>query len=318
MKPKFHGPHAPLHADTAEKSFSPRFQRVYVEITNICNLRCRFCVPPSRPAAVMEPDFFAAVLQKVRSLTDEICLHVLGEPLTHPQFPLLLEICAQAGLHVNLTTNAVLLGRRQETILEAAPIRQINFSLHALVQEKNPNMKTLADVLNFCRASLNRRPDLYVNLRLWNLDSPTALQEDADWILKRIAEELRVDAVQAPPGRKSRRLLERIYLHQDTKFSWPGTTDLEKREHGYCHALRTHCAILVDGTVCPCCLDAGGRLALGNIRHATLEEILNGPRAVAMYNGFGRGKLVEPLCQTCDFCRRFKKVRQPNSNMESR
>lgn len=301
----------PFHSSTAKRSFSPRFQRVYVEITNICNLRCHFCAPPIRPAATMEPDFFAAVLQEVRPFTDEICLHVLGEPLTHPQFPLLLEICAKANLRINLTTNATLLSRHRKSILESPALRQVNFSLHALVREKNPDTDTLANVLNFCRASLSQRPDLYVNLRLWNLSSLTAAQEHAGWILKQIAAQLSVGTVQVPTGRKSRCLLGRIYLHQDTRFSWPGTTALKKREHGYCHALSTHCAILTDGTVSPCCLDAGGQLALGNIRDTALHKILSGPRATAMYKGFGQGKLVEQLCQTCDFCRRFKKVRRP-------
>lgn len=297
----------PLRSN-AQSPATPRFQRVYVEITNICNLRCLFCAPPTRPATTMEPAFFADVLDEVKLFTDEICLHVLGEPLSHPQFPLLLEICAQADLRINLTTNATLLGRHQKCILEAPALRQINFSLHALTREKNLDTKTLDDVLAFCQTAIRQRPDLYVNLRLWNLESLDLPHKNTAWILKRIAEDLEIKSVHVPSGRKSRRLLERIYLHQDTQFSWPGTATLERRENGYCHALRSHCAILADGTVCPCCLDASGQLALENIRSAKLAEILDGPRAVAMYQGFGQGKLVEELCQTCDFCRRFKKA----------
>ena len=287
-----------------------RYQRAYVEITNVCNLRCGFCAPPVRPAAFMEPDFFASVLEQLRPLTGEICLHVLGEPLGHPQFPVFPAICDQSWMSLNLTTNATLLPLHRQNILNAPALRQINFSLHSLLQGKEPDFSILEHVLAFCTEAMEKRPDLYVNLRLWNLDSLTFPRENAlsGRLLERVAEYFGAD-VRVPPGRKSRRLRGRVYLHRDTRFSWPGSATIPERERGCCHGLNTHFAILADGTVCPCCLDAGGRLALGNVRHADLEEILDGPRAAAMREGFAQGRLVEKQCRTCSYCRRFRTPR---------
>lgn len=281
-----------------------RLERVFVEITTTCNLRCAFCAGTTRPATRMEPDFFRRVLAQVRPLTNQVSLHVLGEPLTHPDFPILLDLCAQAGLAVNVTTNGTLIDTRAGQALLGPMVRQVNFSLQALTRGNDIDTRALDAILAFVRTALNQRPDLYLNLRLWNLDSLHAPEADRNArLLERIAATLGAEINPPPPGRKSRRITGRLYLHQDTLFAWPGASP--PRQTGFCHALSTHCAVLADGTVCPCCLDADGRLALGDLRQADLADILDSPRAQAMRAGFRRGRLVETLCQTCGYCRRF-------------
>jgi radical SAM protein with 4Fe4S-binding SPASM domain len=285
-----------------------RFQRVYVEITNICNLRCEFCAGTARPPASMEPAFFGRVLKQITPLTDQICLHVLGEPLLHPRFEAMMDLCLASGLAVNLTTNATLLPDKVELLLRAKSLRQINFSMQSLRRGDGLDAATLAAILEFSRQAASLRPDLYINFRLWTLDklhSPAHSDFNAA-VHKSIAAGLGCEVPAPPPGRKSVRLKGRIYLHQDTLFAWPGDLTTQPRDKGFCHALSTHCAILADGTVCPCCLDANGRLALGNLHDAPLAKILDSPRARAMAAGFAAGKLIEEVCRHCTYCRRFK------------
>lgn len=289
-----------------------RFERVFVEITTICNLNCAFCPGTTRPAARMAPDFFHHVLSQVRPLTDQISLHVLGEPLTHPELPRLLGLCAQTGLRANVTTNGTLIDTAAGRALLGPMVRQVNFSLQALPRGAHFDAKALDEILAFVRLALDQRPDLYINLRLWNQDSQRYQEtEHTKRLLDRVAATLGMAVTPPPPGRKSRRLAGRLYLHLDTLFDWPGTAPV--RRVGFCHALSSQCAILADGTVCPCCLDAEGRLALGNIRHDDLMDILNGARARAMRDGFQHGRLVESLCQTCGYCRRFATRRAPGA-----
>lgn len=294
---------------TQPAALFPPFERIYVEITNRCNLRCSFCAGTSRPPASMDPDFFAAVLAQVRPLTGQVCLHVLGEPLLHPELPRILEHCAAAGLLVNLTTNGTLLPGLESVLLGAKALRQINFSLQALVRDDDLDQHTLDAVLAFALRLAQERPELYVNFRLWILDSLTAPGGGAATarILERMAQALGMAPPAPPAGRKSLRLRGRLYLHQDTAFAWPGDLTTPERERGFCHALSSHCAILADGTVCPCCLDADGRLALGSLREASLTDILASTRATAMRQGFAAGQLVETLCRHCTYCRRFTK-----------
>lgn len=64
--------------------------------------------------------------------------------------------------------------------------------------------------------------------------------------------------------------------------------------------------MLWDGTVVPCCLDHEGDVPLGNLYETSLEEILSGPRAEAIYQGFSQGEAREDLCRRCAFTRRFQ------------
>ena len=83
---------------------------------------------------------------------------------------------------------------------------------------------------------------------------------------------------------------------------------MKKREeyrHGYCYGLKDQLAILVDGTVVPCCLDDEGSMKLGNIFEQSLDDIINGERARRIIEGFQKRIAVEELCQKCSYKNQF-------------
>ena len=75
----------------------------------------------------------------------------------------------------------------------------------------------------------------------------------------------------------------RLYLHQDSRFEWPGSGT--EKATGTCHALETHVGILLDGRVVACCLDYQGKISLGNIQEQSLDEILKAPLAQKLREG---------------------------------
>jgi radical SAM protein with 4Fe4S-binding SPASM domain len=75
---------------------------------------------------------------------------------------------------------------------------------------------------------------------------------------------------------------------------------------GTCYGLSSHFGILVDGTVVPCCLDKEACISLGRIQNESLTEILANPRSQALLDGFRKKKLVEGLCQRCQYIERFQ------------
>ena len=87
-------------------------------------------------------------------------------------------------------------------------------------------------------------------------------------------------------------------------FEWP---DLCKSDgsDGYCHGLKDQIAILVDGTVVPCCLDNNGDINLGNIHTESMEEILNKEKTTKIIEGFKNRVAVEQLCKKCTYKNRF-------------
>ena len=275
-----------------------RFQKVYLEISNVCNLSCAFCPGTKRKPKVMEEDIFKTLLPKLQSWTDFLYFHLMGEPLCHPLLGRYLELAGNHGFKVILTTNGTLLKKQQDLLLTSDALHKVNISLHAF--EANdlsvPFEAYLADCFAFGKAAEGKKIVVY---RLWN-------HGGAD---KRNTEILRaLESVFPQPwvqGRKGIRIGEKVFLEYGDKFDWP---DLNAEEHGthvFCYGLRDQIGVLCDGTVVPCCLDHDGDLALGNLLNSDLEEILESDRAKAIYNGFQNRHAAEELCRKCGYARRF-------------
>lgn len=92
------------------------FKRVYVEITNVCNLSCSFCPGTGRPARFLAPAEFRILAERLRGHTEYLYLHVMGEPLLHPQLEELLAVARELGFRVCVTTNGTLLPRRGQAV----------------------------------------------------------------------------------------------------------------------------------------------------------------------------------------------------------
>jgi radical SAM protein with 4Fe4S-binding SPASM domain len=288
--------------------------RAYIEISNACNLSCSFCPSPSIKGLRqwMSQELFESTLDSLTGIVDQVYLHVLGEPLLHPQLPEFIQLCADRNLQVNLTTNGLMIGKHAEMLLEATALRQINFSLHALQEfpDTDEALVALENCMTFVKLAMAHRQDLYINLRLWN-EGDAQSEPLSAWnrgVREHIENTLQIKIPERPftPRKKNYCLGGRAFLHSDTRFEWPADSQqAEARPRGTCKALETHCAILADGRVVACCLDYQGDLELGHILKGGVAEALNSPRARAMREGFARNELVEPFCQRCQFCKRF-------------
>ncbi|MDH4322198.1 MAG: SPASM domain-containing protein, partial [Desulfobulbaceae bacterium] len=239
-----------------------------------------------------------------------LSLHVLGEPLLHPELGALLALCRQRRLRVNLTTNGTLLARRQEMLLASPALRQINISLHSLPAQggEAPMATYLAEVFAFVDR-LQAETDIHACLRLWNEELAEAGKEAVvddnpihAAIEKHFALSGRLREIDAGRGIT---LAPRVHLSRAERFAWPHPPGPDLGERGICRGLKDHLAVLVDGTVVPCCLDGEGDIALGNILDQSLAEILAAPRAAAMLTAASRQRFEEPLCRRCSFRQRF-------------
>ena len=285
-----------------------KFKKIYIEITNRCNLSCSFCHRSDRVKAFMRPEDFRAILGRIEGHTDYLALHVLGEPLLHPELDEILALCQEQGLKVNLTTNATLLPQRQRLLLASPALRQINISLHSFSdQEAGPALAGYLDgIFAFIREAA--ATGLLISLRLWNLSTAENAGPGAnDPILKALEDFFSLPAPLATrltPG-QGLTLAPKVFLSQNSRFTWPHAPAPDLGDKGTCRGLRDHVAILVDGTVVPCCLDAEADIPLGNIHAQPFAEILATSRAAAIRTGFSQRRLSEPLCRRCTFRQSF-------------
>ena len=122
-----------------------KYKRVYIEITNVCNLSCSFCPLTKRAKSFLDEEKFVHILNEVSPYTDYIYLHLMGEPLLNPGLEVFLEEAYKKGVKVNITTNGTLLKKNKEILLNSKSLRQVNISLHSF--EANDSKITFENIL---------------------------------------------------------------------------------------------------------------------------------------------------------------------------
>jgi radical SAM protein with 4Fe4S-binding SPASM domain len=255
---------------------------------------------------------FEEILQKIKGHTGHICLHVLGEPLLHPDLEPILAVSLAEGLRINLTTNGTLLSRNRDVLLRQPVLRQVNISLHSFEQASSEAVldSYLGGIFDFITAA-GPAPSLFINLRMWNLkQTPDAGEQGlSSLLLGQLARYFKLPPMLSRDFSTVRGaiLAPQVFLSRAQSFAWPHGPAPDLGKHGFCRGLRDHIAILVDGTVVPCCLDAEGDIPLGNIFQSTLPEILAGPRASGIREGFARQQVMDPVCRRCTYRQRFQK-----------
>jgi len=275
-----------------------RLRKVYLEISNLCNLRCAFCPGTKRPARAMTEADLAILLPKLRPYTDFLYFHLMGEPLLHPKLEAFLKIAGDFGFRVILTTNGTLLPQQQELLLRSPALHKINISLHAF--EANDLRVPFSEYLDGCfRFGRAMEGEKIIAYRLWNNGGQ---DEKNSEILAALKHYFPSDWTEE---RRGVRIGNRVFLEYGDKFDWPDLTAEDGGDAVFCMGLRDQIGVLSDGTVVPCCLDHEGDIALGNLFHQDMEEILNSPRAKALYDGFSKRKATEELCRRCGYARRF-------------
>lgn len=285
--------------------------RIFIEISNICNLQCTFCPVVERDKRVMGPSDFEKVLLEAKPLAKQVCLHLMGEPLAHPNFTQIMQLCEKHDVPVQITTNGVVINSRKEVLLQSKVLRQINFSIQSY-KDNFPNRDFsvyLKPILEFSKELNEVSPDTYVNYRLWNLGRSEKIMAENEEVFRTLETfyDVEINRNTQVESIKSKRIWNRVYLHFDSHFDWPSWDLPNQGTVGRCHALKSHVGIHADGTVVPCCLDKECQIPLGNAIDESLESILNSKRAVAMRKGFDENKRVEEFCQHCTYINRFSK-----------
>lgn len=289
-----------------------KFKKVYIEITNVCNLSCNFCPKTKRKYKFMNREEFSYILNEVKPFTEHIYFHLMGEPLLNENIEYFLEESYNRELKVNLTTNGTLLSKNTEKLIRSKALRQVNISLHSF--EANEKTRELVDYINSVTDFINEataNSDIICAIRLWNMDNNElkgANNLNIE-ILNMLEKNLSLDFSLADKLLESYRikLKDKVYLNMAEKFEWPNIGIETLGDEVFCHGLRNQIGVLVDGTVVPCCLDSEGNISLGNIFKTSLKDIIEDKRATNIYEGFSRRRAVEDLCKKCGYATRFKK-----------
>ena len=273
-----------------------KYSRVYVEITNVCNMSCSFCPGTKRPPAFMSMSEFGTVLDRLSGITEYLYFHLMGEPTLYPELLEFIRLARGRGYHPMITTNGTMLSTLGEEIV-AAGIYKVNISLHSFEKNDGQGQKSyLSGCVNFAKLAASR--GVIVTLRLWN----GGTDADNGPVLEFLRESF---SFPWEKNNRGERLSDKIFLEYADRFAWPDADGEPLGRSVYCHGLSDHFGVLVDGTVIPCCLDREGVINLGNIYEDSIEKILSSERAKAILSGFKKRCATEELCRKCGYARRF-------------
>ena len=184
-----------------------RFKKIYIEITNICNMQCSFCPPTNRLKKEMSVEQFEQVLKQIKPFTSYVYLHLRGEPLLHSHFSEILKLCEKYNIKVNITTNGYFLKKYINIIKDSLIINQINISLHAYDSENE--IIELIEVIENIR---NNQANIVI--RHWVSD-----KKDKSFLMLNdiLNNKYSVEILDS----KNVKLDNKLFFNIDKEFTWP-------------------------------------------------------------------------------------------------
>jgi len=193
------------------------FKKIYIEITNMCNLKCKFCPETIRKKEFMPIGNFERIIEKIYRYTNLVCLHVKGEPLLHKDLLNILQILEKYDLKANITTNGTLLENNIQTLNMTKSVRQINISVHSMTQSNMLGKEYLRTIFK----SVKELKDIIISYRLWNITDLKENSINTDIIaelenyykIPNLKEELKKNLFL--------KLKDNVFINQDIEFTWP-------------------------------------------------------------------------------------------------
>lgn len=269
-----------------------KIKRVYLEITNACNLDCPFCTN-KKGQSFMSLEDIKNYLVQIKKISDYVYLHVLGEPLLHTNIEDILSFTDEINLNVQLVTNGTLL-KNSFNIFNHRSLRKLSISLHS-ISEMNIDKsyyETIKEILNIDTKT-------FIELRFYDVDNlSNDLLEFRNYLLD-------IYGVNKTEKTNSYKLKDNVYIYYANLFDWPNINDNMLSNNGVCHGGIDQIAILNDGRVTICCLDPNGYNAIGNLKKNSLNEILSSEIYRNVINNFRNRKLTFDLCKKCSYRLRF-------------
>lgn len=310
---------------------------IYLELTSVCNYRCRYCPHPTmqRDKTHMPVELARAALDQIEAagIGRRVVLNYLGEPLAYPHLFDIVEYAAAIGLTTQIITNGSLLNARIIERIRASSLSCVKVSYEtpddqtfALrgsptfeAAEILDNLLALIDATKGGRLriviiymmTLPGQPRAIDGISL--LSSLEALREELRAMTTRIARLVPVRRfldIDAELGRLDLHgwnpylsINDQVLVEVRPTLDWGhqlSRRPVAAADRGRCDAaLKNELGILVNGDVVCCCVDPEGETRIGNIRDASLQELLEAERAIAIRRNFDNGIVTLERCRIC-------------------
>lgn len=104
-----------------------RFEKIYIELSDICGLNCGFCPSVKGVRGAMSVEKFGIIAKKVAGVGRIYTFHLLGDPLVLPNLKDFIKLANAHKMPLELTTSGFYMSEKNaQLLLESENIRQIN------------------------------------------------------------------------------------------------------------------------------------------------------------------------------------------------
>ncbi|MDI6794062.1 MAG: radical SAM protein [bacterium] len=277
--------------------------RLYVESTNQCNLKCIMCPNGlglmKREKGFMEFDLFKSIIDEMSPHVEATTVHIWGEPLLHPRILEMIDYASSRGVEVEMSTNAVLLNKTTANELVNSGLQVIYLCLDGTKKETYEKIRqeatfeeTKANIESFVALKREKRERGYnylsLNIQIIEMDS-TRTEIDSfvkKWSLPGV-DHINVKAFDSWGSQ-----VDGICGLESQKRKLPP-------ERFHCPNLWYHAHIYWDGTLVCCDRDFEAKYPLGNVSGGVMK-VWNGDRMAGLRQKHITGNLDDvSSCRDC-------------------
>jgi len=306
-------------------------RQIFVEITSRCNFDCLFC--PSGIATRRKGDMpRQTAFDLLAHLHDmgfnrNLYLHVLGEPLLHPDVFDIIDRAADLGMRPILFTNGgalstncvqrILSSKAIELVISMQTINRESYEalrktpfgwneyLHRIQTaladaSESPGTCVFRVSIGVKKADPQHPSDRY----FLEYQSPAHLEAGVASIFSKVAG-LDIESILGGLGQEDLATAQPVQVNERLRLSvkqmgnWRRMKEREPATKGQCPIFGNEFAILSDGSVVFCHLDYDGDTAVGNAKEQPLEAILSSSEFTEVVKSFSAGTWVPKGCQNC-------------------
>lgn len=294
--------------------------RLWIEPTDVCNLRCVMC-PQSEPRAFakgyMDFGLYTKIVDEAREFVHDVNLHHRGESTIHPRLADMVRYAKDAGIYTRLHTNGTLLDEEKAVRLIESGLDLISFSFDGYDRESYEKIRvkakferTLGHILRFLEVKRRlgkRTPYAIFETIDFSVGPPTAEDRERERAFRARFADLPLD----------RFIVKRPHNWAGTYAPGDPRAQGKPRRYSPCTFPWYSMVIFWDGTVAPCPQDWYGELYMGDAKRQGLREIWNGPEMVELRKKM-QAQDVQCLspCNQCDMLWRPTFLGVPTTNMK--
>ena len=280
--------------------------RLWIELTNVCNLNCVMCLSKSIPKnerGFMDFNLFKKIIDEAADFIHDVYLHHRGEALLHPDIFKMIKYAKQRKISTRLHTNATLLNEEKSCLLLNSGLDFLSFSFDGYEKEMYEKIrvganfeKTLSNIHNFLliKKKLKKKTP-YTVFTVIEFTESSKPQNDAK--RKQFINQFNSLPLDNFISRRA--------------HNWGGDYDIRKgndnfsKENNYlsCTFPWYSLTIFYDGRILPCPQDFFGKNQLGNVKYTSLSEIWNSSTLMSL-----RKKMVMKQYQDIEPCNRCDRL----------